>query len=405
MRYISPNGCTGTYDDAANILTVSVARYLKPLSLIPILSRWLELFPLPLDREDEIPGESGAVPGINPGAAEGSDDPSTGEPGAPAFGEISTIRPGTYSEETISSEVATARAMILAEEGDSPSAIEAATVLNGIAPPSGAHYDPTAQNIPVDTTALGFTTHFEPKNKCVPAYGARDGSRVPSNRYDPLPPRSTWDEHGEDAANRLRSAFPGGKGHRFTSNVTGECNIERYISRQPEMFEDRNADNGNHADIILVIDGSSSMRYRWYTYGLSITLGLMKLRDQGLIERLRVVVTGPYDVLMLANPTEEHIAKIEPDAGSEGLWAAYAAIREANWIEPDRTVVIVLTDGDITDADPDKARMHAAGVYPVGVYCGAAKAASRRVGKYFDSFIARATRDEMLDDIGRLFAR
>jgi hypothetical protein len=279
--------------------------------------------------------------------------------------------------------------------------------LDGTPPPSGAHYDPTAQNLIIDTTSLGFTTHTVPKHRCVSAYGARSGPALPHiPDYDrTLPPRDTWDITGEDSAQRLRSAFPGGKGRRFTSNATENCNIERYLSRQPEMFECRNADGGTYADIVLIIDGSASMRNKWYAYGLSITLGLLRLRDQGIIERVRLVVTGPYDVLLIAHPTEEHVAKIEPDAGSEGLWCAYIAIVEAGWIEAEKTHVIVLTDGDITDADPDKDKMHAAGVYPVGVYRGPARLASRRVGKYFDSFIARESRDELLDDIGRLFAR
>jgi hypothetical protein len=394
--YLTPNGCTGNYDEARHLI-YQIFSAATSLDLIPIMGEWLKLFPFP-EGADTVPGETGAVAGIGEGA---EDAEGTGTPDA------SKVRPGSFSEETVSSAVESAFAEIMAKEGATPAEIEKARE-TGIGHTSidSAPYDPEAANIEkLDTSARGFITHTVPKPGCVQCYGGRN----PASRSFPLEimsePVSECDMEGDDSAAHLRSAFPGERGVRFTANPSDDVNIDRYITRQPEMFQDRKGDNGHHADLILVIDGSSSMRGRWYCYGLSIVQGILKLRDQGVIKRVRLAVTGPNAVLLIEHPTAAHVDLIEPNAGYEGLWCAYEAIVAADWAT-DKTHVLVITDGDITDRRPDKELLHAGGCYPIGVYCNPkAGAASKiaKLGAYFDIFIERPNRHALLDEIGRLF--
>jgi hypothetical protein len=223
--------------------------------------------------------------------------------------------------------------------------------------------------------------------------------------YDPKNgayPEQFNDAYGEKCADILRAAFPGLSAAR-TADPCGEVDMERFISRTPEMFIRKRPGYGKEGDVILVIDGSGSMSGRWRQYGASLMNGLVRLRRMGALRRLRVILTQSQSTRVFGEVTDYDTAlKISCGANNEGLWAAYETIARDGMIDAPGIQTLVITDGDITDVHPSLALAHAAGFYPIGVFCGHHSKADK-VRPFFDQFIARKTPEECWAEIARLF--
>jgi Mg-chelatase subunit ChlD len=246
-----------------------------------------------------------------------------------------------------------------------------------------------------------------------PANHAQD-AEIESTDYSTLNSDGTWrdnydpsnggagayDRDGSEAFSVLRSAFPGA-GRTFSTNPNGEPSIERWISRQPEMFQRRHDTGGRKGDVILIIDGSGSMDGRWQGYGHSITAGLIRCYRAGMLSRLRIILTQKSKLLVNENPKIGWADGVMTHGGTEGLDAAYRYIEREGWVDNPSVTTLVITDGDITDDVPCLRRCHAAGIYPVGAYVGN-HSSVERVKAYFDHFITRTTPSALLAEITRI---
>jgi len=379
-RRVVPDDCTGSFEDAHTILK-NVIKADTTEALLPLLKEWLLLFPLPAGEEDGTsPGETGEPSSTT----EGSPVPSGPQQGG-------DMPKGTFTEATLDSAEATAKALatILASPVNSPERMGDPENLAPAAPPQPASEKPRFSDV-------------EPW----PASAEIDNRRahdvqawLPYGRSKKSPP-------DQSAISTLRHAFPGKGGKRFTSNSTGEVSMERYLSRMPEMFTDKKGQGGRKCDVILLIDGSGSMRLPWHDYGYQITTALIALRDSGHLDRLRIVLTGSRRCLMLTHPTLDDATHMQPQGGGDGLWIAYKMIMAERWVEdPENTRVLVLTDGDLSyGCAPDKAGMNAAGIYPVGCYVGDPDNASKLTGDFFDRFLVRETLPDLLDGMVHLLS-
>jgi hypothetical protein len=344
-------------------------------ALLPLCEKWNRLFPLPAGEEGEkTPGETGD-PESNP---EG--EPGEGPPSSPA-----TDGPkGTFPEEVLESAEATAKE---------------------ISRMAGNAKEQDADPCSVPRIA-------NPTNRVESLISSKSPASAVIDKRD-RPFVEAWYPHARNCTaapepsvvNILRTAFPGTAGKRLTSNPGGEVDLDRYISRTAEMFMDRKGPQGKKGDVIAIVDGSGSMKNVWREYGYQIVTALIHLRNTGHISRLRLIVTGSEKCLMLTHPTLDDASRISPNASVEGLWIAYEMMIKERWIEePQNTRVLVLTEGCIGDAAPNRRAMNAAGVYPIGCYVGNYAAAPEKVGKFFDRFLVRSTLNGLLAELARVLA-
>jgi hypothetical protein len=359
--------------------------------ILPIAADWNRLFPLPASEEGESgPGETG-TPESSPEPAEGEggtgkEGSESGPPSAPSDG--TGMPKGTLPDEVTDSEEETKREKLRLDSlSDAEKMKDPKTVMR----PRGGK---------IEAIGSAGKAGWEP---VIDNRGLKATENV--RAFYPENHRNVSKPVDAGAVAILKTAFRGTGGKRFRSDVTDSVDVDRYISRVPEMFVDKRGDTGRKADIILIIDGSGSMNDPWRQYGYAITTALISLRDSGHVSRLRIVVSSPSSCLMLTHPVLTDAMRISPNASYEGLWIAYESIVKQRWIsEPQNTTLLVLTDGNITDNKPSKRLMHAAGVYPIGIYVGEPEHANEATGDYFDRFLVRPSLRSLLAEMSRTIA-
>lgn len=335
---------------------------------------------LPLPAAHEAPPED--LPATPGGASEGEGDLGLGNEPSPATAPDA-------SETAAPSELEPIRDVTGLKESD-PSEREGKSRDNGKAT---KHSD--------NRVALGPMKSARPADPPKISYGTKNSL---GHNYDPAGylEDNAWDYDGDQCAKILGTAFPG-ISHAWSSDPGGAVDIDRYLDRTPEMFRRPVRGYGKRGDVILVVDGSGSMNEAWRQYGIGITAGLIRLRRAGALKRLRILLTYGSGLRDFGDVTDLELPRrINCHASTEGLWAAYEHIAGTGMIDSPDVQVLVLTDGDITDTHPSLPLAHAAGCYPVGIFVGEHRKAEA-VRAFFDQFIARPDRLQVLDEVARLF--
>lgn len=168
---------------------------------------------------------------------------------------------------------------------------------------------------------------------------------------------------------------------------------------RPPYRRKKESDGTGKKKVLLVLDCSGSMRGHYIEEGkvlIAALSNLAKLRHvEGHLVLSIVNRNGPCWQRFKLPMAAETIDKIQAYGGGEGL---EYSLQSNIALAKDADYVFVYTDAQISDAELNKSKLHAQGVFTWGLYAGDAGALPALL-KYFDKAILRKTTEELVDAI------
>lgn len=150
----------------------------------------------------------------------------------------------------------------------------------------------------------------------------------------------------------------------------------------------------------VVVDCSGSMGGFHIASARVLVQALSMLAEAGAVEGYivlsKISSQGPVWERFTLPMSRGAIERIAADGAGEGLAPTLLANRS---IAAQMDLLLVYTDGNITDAPLDKKWLHSLGVFTWGVYVGKAPEAAARLTRYFDRILIRSSVTQLVQDL------
>ena len=152
--------------------------------------------------------------------------------------------------------------------------------------------------------------------------------------------------------------------------------------------------------IVAVIDCSGSMSGLHIAAARVLVASLSDLAEAGAVEGYVILSMvgekGPVWERFTLPMSREAIQRIIAPGGAEGLAPTLDANRQ---LASEADLLLVFTDGNITDKPLDKQWLHTLGVFTIGAYVGSSPEAVASLQRYFDRVLVRTSITDLVRDL------
>lgn len=239
--------------------------------------------------------------------------------------------------------------------------------------------------------------------------------------FSPWPANQWQPGWGDEIVSGLRNVFrsKGREATMPTMDMSDDFDMLDAMNKRPEAFREE-TDGDFNPRITVILDCSGSMRSRYYDHlgasvmgeeGNYLTHKDEMLRIVDALNTLHIAKECRFDLLLSGQGRGIHwrggfagqfLQHLLFSAGYESIQATMRYYQDL-LIASD--IVIVLTDGQITDEPVDKPLFEAMGINAIGAYCcdvtGKAKydSCTRKLSSWFSQSIVRSSAEELIVDM------